>query len=160
MSTINPTGLNADAPTPAVLPDDGTDAADIIPADWLDAALSVPVADNEDAFLPVLFTVERELTDDVDVLSGDKPGRGEVWQIAVLYVSPDGRRRVDETFPARVVDAGERGTLVTPQRLYDAVGVDGDVTEGVRRRVTPQIADALASLHDIDVTPEPRGVDR
>lgn len=158
MSTIHPSELNDDAPAPAVLPDDGTDAADIIPEDWLDAAMHVPVDDTEEAFLPVLWTVEAELAS-ADVLAGDKPGRGEVWQIAVMFVSRDGRRRVDETFPARVVDAGDRGTLITPQRLYDRVAVDGDVTAGVRRRVTPRIAEALAALHDITVTPEPRGVD-
>lgn len=158
MSTIHPSGLNDDAPTPVVMPDDGTDAADTIPQDWLDAALTPPVGNDEEAFLPVLWTAEAELAS-AEVLAGDKPGRGEVWQIAVMYVSRDGRRRVDETFPARVVDAGDRGTLITPQRLYDRVAVDGDVTAGVRRRVTPRIAEALAALHDIDVTPEPRGVD-
>lgn len=136
----------------ATVPDTGSDAVQVIPEEWLAEATDLPLGDGEQEFLPVLWTVEHELADDPDVLAGEAAGRGEVWQIAVLYVSRDGRMRVDKTFPARVIESG-RGVLVSPERLYSRVGVDGDITTAARRPVTHQIARGLDELHGIDVEP-------
>lgn len=153
MSTIHPGGKNAAGLPTATVPDRDTDAVQVIPEEWLDEATQIPISDAEREFVPVLWTVEHELADDPEILAGRRPGRGEVWQIAVMYVSSDGRERVDKSFPARVIES-TRGVLVSPERLDGRVGVDGEVVTPARRPVTHQIARALEELHgisDVDV---------
>lgn len=127
-----------------------TDPA-IIPRGWFEDARRPPIDDGEEEFLPVLYRIERELADG-DVLAGRDPGRPESIRVHVLYVSRDGRRRVDDDFQARVVETGD-GTVVEPRGFLGRIGVDGDVTEPREEPVSPRIRAALATLHGCTLEP-------
>lgn len=130
---------------------EGASEPAILPAEWLADAIHPGIGEDEEEFLPVLCQLERELAD-VDILAGRNAGRPEDTRIRVLYVSKDGRLRVEESFQARVVETGS-GTEVEPRRLLAAIGVDGDVTEPSRAPVDPKVRAGLATLHGVTIPP-------
>lgn len=125
----------------------------VIPTTWLADAHDEPVQSGETRYYATLYTVERQLASDPDVLAGHKQGRAEEWTVHILYVRADGQRRVERNYDAHVADIG--GSIqVTPRRFTATIAVDG-------RRDTPhsaprseEIVAALADLHDIDATEE------
>ena len=131
---------------------EGESEAAILPEKWLADAIHPGIADGEEEFLPVLYRLERELAD-ARVLAGHQQGRPEDLRIRVLYVSRDGRRRVDDSFQARVRETGD-GVLVEPRRLLAAIGVDGETTVPREAPVSDSTVQALRELHDCTVQAE------
>ncbi|WP_338417018.1 hypothetical protein [Halobacterium salinarum] len=124
-----------------------------IPQAWLDDAPRADVNAAETEYHAVLYTVERSVAGDTDILAGHKQGRAEQWTIHVLFVRGDGQRRVEQAFDACVVETAD-GLQITPRGLRASIAVDGrDITPVARPRTT-DIERALSELHDIDTTTE------
>jgi hypothetical protein len=121
-----------------------------VPETWLDDAPNPTVDEDETRYYAVLHTIEHTVTDDHEVLRGDKPGAPEDWTVHVLYVRADGQRRVSRHLDARVVET-TNGLDVTPRGFTASIAVDGDHVTPVARPVTDQIERALNDLHGIEV---------
>ncbi|MUV59965.1 hypothetical protein [Halobacterium sp. CBA1126] len=121
-----------------------------LPQEWLQNAPRATIDDGETEYYATLYTVERTLAQDPDVLAGKRDGRGEQWTVHVLYVRADGARRVSRTYDASVTETSD-GLQVTPKGLMASVAVDGEHVTPHSAPVTEEIVDALRELHDIDV---------
>jgi len=143
-------GTDHAARTPPA-PNDETDPR-IIPSAWLTTGHDEPVQDGETRYYPVLYTVERQLASDPDVLAGRKQGRAEEWTVHVLYVRRDGQRRVSRDYDARVTETGTHGVEVTPQRFASSISVDGHQDTPHSAPRTDRIETALVTRHSIDPT--------
>lgn len=126
----------------------GESDAYVIPREWLANAPTATITDGETEYYAVLYTVERTVTSDEDVLAGRKQGRGEEWTIHALYVRADGQRAVEYPYDARVVETGD-GIDVTPRNFEATVAVDGEIVTPHAAPQSQLVLEALDALHDI-----------
>jgi len=132
---------------------DGETDAYVIPHEWLQNAPTATITNGETEYYAVLYTVERNVTSDEDVLAGRKQGRAEEWTIHALYVRADGQRAVEYPYDARVIDTGT-GLDVTPRDFQATVAVDGEIVTPHSAPQNQLVVDALDALHDIQTEVE------
>jgi hypothetical protein len=131
-------------------PLDGETTAELLPDAWVDDR-DEPLAAGETRYYAVMYTVERVLSGDADVLSGREPGRGEEYRIHVLYVRGDASRRVERSYPATVVDDGS-GVRVRPKGgIQSSIAVDGSAVTPAAGKRAQLVVEALDELHDVTV---------